>query len=230
MTEMQWERWARGSGIGFAVLLVVGFTLFGDAPKVDASGSEVATFYGDHGGRILAGAALIAVGFVLFIWFAGAISNALRQAAQGRLAATMLAIAGAIVGLQFVVQAMSASLALNVAEAGDEGVLQALNTFAWSADALDAFLLAAFIAAATVGLRRASIVPRWFGWVGIVAAGIVALRGTNWGSDGFWSPSGGYLYVMLPVGLAWIILTSILLVRATPAVEAAPESPSARPA
>ena len=228
MTEMQWERWARASGIGFAVLLVVGFLLFGDAPKVDASGSEVATFYSDHGGRILTGAPIIAIGFVLFIWFAGAISNALRESAQERLAATTLAIAGAIVGLQFVVQAVSASLALNLADTGDEGVLQAFNTLAWSTDALGAFLLAAFTGAATVGLWRAAIVPRWFGWLGLVAAALVALRGTNWASDGFWSPSGGYVYVVLIAGLGWIVVTSILLFRATPAVEHAPPA-SARP-
>ena len=216
MTEIQWERLARAAGIGFVVLLIVGFALFGDAPKVDASGRDVAAFYDDHSGRILTAVPIIGIAFVLFIWFAGAIANALRVAGQGRLAATTIALAGAIAGLQFVVQALGATLALNVAQAGDEGVTQALNTFTWSADALGAFLLAGFAAAATVGLRRAAIVPPWFGWVGAVAAVLVALRGTTWASDGFWSPSGGYLYVILVAGLGWVVVTSVLLFRAAP--------------
>ena len=43
MTDQQWDRIAPLSGIAFALCLVVGFALFGDAPKVEASGSEVAT-------------------------------------------------------------------------------------------------------------------------------------------------------------------------------------------
>jgi len=65
---------------------------------------------------------------------------------------------------------MSSSLALNIADAGDEGVNQALNTLSWSIDALNALLVGGFIGAATVGLTRAAIVPRWFTWFGLAAA------------------------------------------------------------
>jgi hypothetical protein len=229
VTDMNWERWARGSGIGFAVLLIVGFILFGDAPKVDASGSEVATFYSDHSGRILTAVPIIGIGFLLFLWFAGAIANALRESGEGRLAATTLALAGALVGLQFVVQALSATIAFNVADAGDEGVLQALNTLTWSADAFGSFLVAGVTLAATIGLWRASLVPRWFGWFGLLATAAIALRGTTWASDGFWSPSGGYLFVSLVAGLGWVIVASALLYRSAPAVDRSPETASARP-
>jgi len=230
MSDMQWDRWARGSGIPFAVLLIVGFTLFGDGPKVDASGSEVPAFYSDNGGRVLTAEPIIAVGFLFLLWFAGAIANILRQSGQGRLAATVLSLAVAAVGVAYVVQAVSASLALNIADAGDDGVNQALNSLSWSIDALGAFLVGGFIGAATVGLPRAAIVPRWFMWIGVAAAVLVALRGTTWASDGFWSPSGGYLYVLLIAGLGWAVLTSVLLFRAMPRVERPPQSASVRPA
>jgi hypothetical protein len=229
MTDMQWDRWARAAGIPFAVLLIVGFALFGDAPKVDASGSEVAAFYSDHGGRILTAVPIIAIGFLFFLWFAGAIANLLRESGQGRLAATVLALAGAQVGVAFVVQAMSASLALNIADSGDEGATQAVSSLSWSIDALGSFLVGGIIGAATVGLTRAAIVPRWFTWIGLAAAILAALRGTTWASDGFWSPSGGYLYILLVAGLGWAVVASILLYRAAPA-ERAPETASARPA
>jgi hypothetical protein len=230
VTDMNWERWARGSGIGFVVFLIVGFMLFGDAPKVDASGSDVATFYSDHSGRILTAVPIIGIGFVLFLWFAGAIANALRESGQGRLAATTLALAGALVGLQFVVQALGATLAFNVADAGDEGVLQAVNSLSWSADAFSSFLVAGVTLAATMGLWRAAIVPQWFGWFGLAATVLIALRGTAWASDGFWSPSGGYLYISLVAGLGWVIVASVLLFRAAPEVDRPSETVSARPA
>jgi hypothetical protein len=224
MTDMQWDRWARAAGIPFAALLIVGFVIFGDGPKVDASGSEVASFYSDHGGRVLTAEPIIAIGFLFLLWFAGAIAHVLRESGQGRLAATVLALAGAEVGVAYVVQAMSAGLALNIADAGDEGVNQAMNTLSWSIDALGAFLVGGFIGAATVGLTRAAIVPRWFTWFGLAAAVLVALRGTTWASSGFWSPSGGYLFVLLIAGFGWAIVASVLLFRAAPRVEQAPET------
>jgi hypothetical protein len=219
MTGMNWERLARASGIGFVALLIVGFLLFGDAPKVDASGSEVAAFYSDHSGRVLTAIPIIGIAFLLLLWFAGAVANILRAGGEDRLAGTALAIAAALVGLQFGVQALGEALSMNVAEAGDEGVLQALNTISWTADAFGAFLIAAFIAASTVGLRRVAVVPRWFGLLGLVAGVLVALRGTTLASDGFWSPSGGYLYIFLLAAFGWTIVASVLLYRAAPAAE-----------
>jgi hypothetical protein len=222
MTDMQWDRVARLSGIAFALLLVIGFGLFGDAPKVDASGSDVAAFYSDHSGRILTGVPIIVLGFVFLLWFAGAIANILQESGQGRLGATALALAAAEVGVALVVQALSASLAVGIADAGDEGANQAVNALSWSIDALGSLLVGGFILAATLGLWRAAIVPRWFGWFGLVSAVLVALRATTWASDGFWSPSGGYLYVLLLCGLGWAIIASVLLYRAAPKAEPAP--------
>ena len=38
---------------------------------------------------------------------------------------------------------------------------------------------------------------------------------TNWASDGFWSPTGEYLFVLIPVTLLWILVTSVILVRSS---------------
>jgi hypothetical protein len=216
MTDIPWDRWARVAGVPFAILLLVGFSLFGDAPKVDAPGSDVAAFYSDNGGRILTAVPIIAVAFLFFMWFSGAVADLLRQSGQGRLGSTVIGLAGAQVGVAFVVQSMSASLALNVADSGDVGTSQAVHSLSWSLDALAALLVGAIIGAATIGLSRAGIVPAWFMWFGLVAAILTAVRATAWASDGFWSPSGGYLYILLIAGLSWAIVASILLFRVVP--------------
>jgi hypothetical protein len=81
-------------------------------------------------------------------------------------------------------------------------------------DNLSAFALAGTIAAASVGLARARLLPAWFLWFGLGAALLVVLHGTNWADDGFWSPGGGYLIVVVAAGLLWTIVTSVLLFRA----------------
>jgi hypothetical protein len=226
---VNWERWARASGIGFVVLIVVSFVVFGEQPKLDAQPNEIADFYDGDRGRILTAVPIFAVAFVLFLWFVGAIANALREAGEGRLGATTVALGAVFAGVQFLVGAISASLALTLAAAGDEGTLRALNTMSWSLDALNSFVVAAFVGAVTVGLRRAALVPPWFAWVGLAAALIVVLRGTNWARDGFWSPSGEYGWIAIVAGLAWVLTTSILLLRGTPAREGTPERTAATP-
>ena len=226
---MNWERWARASGIGFVVLAVASFIIFGEQPKVDASADEIAAFYDGDRGRVLTAVPIFALAFMLFLWFAGAIANALREAGEGRLGLTIIAFAAVITGVQFVLGALSLSLALNLAAAGDDGIVRGLNTMSWSLDALNSFAVAAFVVAVTVGLRRASLVPKWYAWAGVAAAVLIVLRGTNWATDGFWSPSGEYSWIAIVAAFAWLLTTSLLLVRAAPAAERPPEISAATP-
>lgn len=228
MGSMNWERWARATGIAFVVAIVAAFIVLGEQAKVSASNEEILSFYGDRG-RVMTAAVIFLAAFVLLIWFAGAIANALRESGEGRLAATTIALAATFVGAQTVTMALLAGMSLNIAAAGDAGVVQALHTLGWSIDTVATIPLAGYIAAATMGLWRAKLVPSWFGPAGFAAAVLVLLRGTNWATDGFWSPSGGYSYVMIVAGLLWVLVTSVLLYKAAPAAAAAPTRAAATP-
>jgi len=52
---------------------------------------------------------------------------------------------------------------------------------------------------------------------------LVLLHGTNWATSGFWSASGGYLWITIIAGLGWTLITSVLLYTRAPATAAAPE-------
>jgi hypothetical protein len=41
----------------------------------------------------------------------------------------------------------------------------------------------------------------------------------------FWSPTGEYLFILIPLALLWILVPSIVLVRSAPASATAVESP-----
>ncbi|MBD0347715.1 MAG: hypothetical protein ICV59_01060 [Thermoleophilia bacterium] len=214
MTDATWERWSRGMGVVFAVLALAAFLIFGEAPKIEDSPEEVASFYQDDGGRVLTALTIFAFAFIPLFWFVGAIANALRSAGEGRLAATAIAAVAAWAAAQFVFGASAAPLAVVVAERADPDVSYALHALGLCIDNISAFALAAAILAASVGLARARLLPAWFTWFGAVAALLVALHGTNWADEGFWSPGGGYVYVVVIVGLLWIVATSVLLFRA----------------
>ena len=224
MANVNWERWARATGIVFVVLAVTGFLVIGDQPKVGDSSGDIASFYTDHRSRVLTAMILFGFAFLFLIWFVGAVANILREAGEGRLAATGLVLAAVWVALQASVTMMAGGLALNIAAAGDNGgVLVALNTITWTGDVFAAFLLAGIFAAVTIGLVRARILPSWYGWLGLVAALAMILRATNWAKDGFWSPSGDFFLVAIVSGLVWTLVTSIMLVRQAPETANAPE-------
>jgi hypothetical protein len=61
------------------------------------------------------------------------------------------------------------------------------------------------------------MIPRWLSVAGLGVAVLFVLRLTNWASDGFWSPTGEYLFILIPLTLLWILVTSVILVRAAPA-------------
>jgi len=144
-----------------------------------------------------------------------AVANALRLSGEGRLAATTIAFLAAWAGAQ---------LAVSLADTVDPEVSHALNGLGLAIDNVSAFALAGGILAASVGLARARLLPNWFLWFGLVAAVLVVLHGTNWADEGFWSPGGGYLVVVVVAGLLWTTVTSVLLFRA-PLIE----DPAARP-
>jgi hypothetical protein len=225
MTAANWERWARGMGVVFAVLALIAFITFGEAPKMEDSAEEVGSFYRDNGGRVLIAQTIFGLAFIPLFWFVGAIANALRLARESRLAATAIALLATWAAAQFVLVASAAPLAVSLADEADPEISQALNSLGLAVDNVSAFALAGGIAAASVGLARGRVLPGWLLWFGLAVAALIVLHGTNWASEGFWSPGGGYLFVVVASGLLWTVVTSVLLFRA-PLIE----EPGAPPA
>lgn len=220
---MNWERWARAAGAGFVVLAVAAFIVGGDAPKVGDSTDDLISYYDGDRGKVLVSSLLFAFALVLFLWFAAAIANLLRESGEGRVAATVIAGATAFATLQLALTAMAASLAYSIAGADDPGVLKALFELQWVLDIFAALPAALFVLSSSVGFMRTRAVPSWLCWAGVGLAALFLLRSTNWARDGFWSPSGEWIFVTIVCGLVWTLVTSILLVRRAPATEGAPD-------
>jgi len=230
MTSMNWERYSRATGIGFVVLFIVAFIIYGSPPKVSDPTNEIVSFYDGDRGRVLTAMIIFGIAFLMLVWFIGTIANILREAGEGRLAATTIAMGAVFVGVQAVTGAIAGGLALNIASAGDAGVIQGLNTLVATADVISAYPLAGLIAAASIALWRSQIMASWYGYLGLLAAVLVVLHGTNWATSGFWAPTGGYVFVATIAGLGWTAITSGLLYVSAPVTEPVPERAMATPA
>lgn len=188
---MNWERWARAGGIGFVLFTVASFIVGGEPPKVSDSPQDVVAYFTENRSQVLVSSFLFAVGLVLFLWFAGAVANTLRERGEGRLAATALAAGTAWVVIQLVLTAITAALAHSIATDGDATGVRALFNLSWVLDMLGALPIAATVLAVSVGLRRRTqMISQWLSWGGVVVALLLALGSTTWARDGFWSPTG----------------------------------------
>ena len=211
--SIDWERWARSAGIGFVVVVILSFVVGGETPTVGDPVEEIVSYYGDRG-QVLISSGLFALALGLWIWFAATLANNLRERGEGRVGATIIAAVATFAAIQFVGTALNAVLAYSVAGSGEAGVTKALFDLTWTLDVLAAVPSALFFLSAAVGLRRTEMIPVWLSWAGVGVALLFGLRVTNWASDGFWSPTGEYLFVLIPLSLMWILATSVILVRA----------------
>lgn len=227
MGAMNWERWARAGGIGFVVFTAAAFIVGGEPPKVSDSAEDVVSYFSDDRTKVLVSSFLFAVGLVLLLWFAGAIANTLREKGEGRVAATAVAVVTTWVAIQLVLTGITATLAHSIAADGDATGVRALFNLSWILDMLAALPIAAFVLAVSVGLSRTQAIPQWLSWGGLAVAVLLALRSTTWARDGFWSPTGEYLFIVIPLALLWILITSIVLVRNAPGSSAAQSAASA---
>jgi hypothetical protein len=218
MEALNWERWARASGIAFVVLTVVAFVVGGEPPAADDPAAEVVSYYDGDRGQVLVSSFVFAVALGFWIWFAAAIANNLRERGQGRVAATITTPVATFAAVQLVGTALNAVLAYTVARDVDADVAKAFFELTWAVDMLAAVPSAVFFVAAALGFKRTQMLPAWLCWAGLGVAALFALRITNWASDGFWSPTGEFLFVLIPVALLWILTTSIVLVRTAPGV------------
>ena len=224
--DVNWERWARAAGIAFVVFTVLAFIVGGEPPKIGDPAQDVVSYYDGERGQVLVSSFLFAVALGFWIWFGGALANSLRNRGEGRVAATIIGAVSAFVSVQLVTTAVNAILAHSVARESDDGVVQALFNLTWGLDVVAAIPSAVFFLAASLGLRRTLMIPAWLSWAGIGVAALFILRSTNWARDGFWSPTGDYLFILIPLALLWILTTSIVLVRLPAASTEQPE-PSA---
>lgn len=222
MGAVNWERWARGGGVAFVVLTVIAFIVGGEAPTVSDSTEDLISYYDGDRGKVLVSSFIFGLALLFFLWFAAAIANLLRETGEGRLGALVTAGTTAFVALQLALTGIGASLAYSIAGQGEAGIVKALFDLQWMLDIFAAFASIGFFLAASIGLMRIRLVPAWLGWGGVGAAGLFLLRSTNWARDGFWSPTGGYVFILIAVALLWILTTSILLFRDAPALPGVP--------
>jgi hypothetical protein len=176
-------RWGALAGAAYVVLFVVGVILvYGNSPSSGSAPAKIIAFYSDgsHRTRMNIGWLVAGLGVFCFIWFLSALRRVVANLEDGD---------GFLSGLVTIGGTVYASLTLaglavetGIRTMSDDtyhhtvypGLIHAADDAGWVLHASGGAGLAAMIVAASLAALRASAVPRWAGWLGIVV-GVLSL-------------------------------------------------------
>lgn len=209
------SRFAPLSGVAFVVLLLVHAGIaVGGLPAVDAPADDVVRYVTDKQSEIQVGAYLQGLAMIAVLWFYVTLFHRLRSSGQAAAGLWLVGLSGAIASVAILAVHISLMtvLALRAEELGADVV-----TFAW----ILAFLLlgmssfpgAATMLAAGILILRSRALPGWLGITALVG-GVISLAG-GVGAASTAEIWGVFGFLSFLISLAWIVATSIALVRSS---------------
>jgi hypothetical protein len=217
--QRTWDRWAPVSGAVFVALIVVTFFLPTESPPgIGDSAQTVVSWFADHRTALLASGYLSGLAIAAFLVFLSSLVHAIRETGESMLAT--IALAGGLVLAAYALAATATHtlLAHNLAATLDPSVVKAL----WEIGFVGlgyAFPLAVVVAATSLWALRTRYLPQWYGALGFVASVWFVVGGATYARDGFFAPDGAFGFIAFVAFLAWVLLTSILILQHEPTEE-----------
>jgi hypothetical protein len=202
-------------------------------PKVNASPARWAEFVGDHRSRLQVSNYVFGISFVALLFFSSALSNFFaRREGPLRGPSTLIVVGGAsTVAVAALGGTLGAVLAYRTAPGSDLSVVRTLVDAQTLAFTVIGFPAAVLLAGGGISTLRSGGLPRWLGWLALLAA-VLSLVGASaqaatgtFGNDDVFSAIGFISFLAL---LVWVALSSILLVNSgfRGDVTAAPAAPA----
>jgi hypothetical protein len=219
------DRLAATSGIVFVVLFIVAFFSATQPPDASDPNSEWVSYFTGHHRATLVASVLLAAAIMFFLWFAGSVGAALRDAGERRLGLVAFGggVATAAVGLT--IAGTQGALAYRIAIDSPASVKAFVDLF-YVGGCFVSFPIAVTIGATAIGAYRSGVFPRWWAQTSGIAAIVMVSGGGALAHSGFYRPDGPWAFVTLIVFLAWVVVTSGWLAFKTLA-EPAPEAAAA---
>ena len=220
--EQDWEAMGAGIGLLAALMFVLAFIVFmttsptGSPPLPSIENAQSApAFLAAHLTAVRLVLLFTSLGVVLFLWFAGSLRAALRQAEGEPARGSGLAMAGATAGAVL----MLAGLALGFAAGLSTSPLQAnaAPTLYTASALLFAFgggTLSLFFFAAAEVIVRTRVLGRWLGWLGFIVGLLAVLAFTTpFFPAGVLNAATGALgrWAWLAGLVVWLFLASLML-------------------
>jgi uncharacterized membrane protein SirB2 len=214
------QRWAALSGIVFVVLMLTGAFFVTDVPEADASAQEIAAYLDDSGNhtRNLIGAYIWVLGGLAFLGFLAGLRAVLRRAEgdPGTLSSLVFGAGVVFTAVWSVSAAALATVAYSVefadAPVSDADLVRVLPQLGSLLLLLGGgFAGILLLVATSILVFRTRVFPRWFAWLGILAAIVLVV-------------DVAYMNILPLVALVGVASIALLMRQDETATAAAPES------
>jgi hypothetical protein len=203
------------SGVAAVLLIIAAFIVGGETPEADDTLAKIVSYYHDNDTDLQIAAALLALGGFFFLLFSVTLTDLFRRAIPERRVAPTLCLGGGIIFAVGVT--IFSGLEFTAAEFVDDLAptsVQTLNALSSDMFFTLAVGVAAFLLGAGVASLKASLLPKWLAWAGIVI-GVVAI-----------TPIGFFAFLALGI---WTLIVSVMLAMHAGSSEAAPPPPPPPP-
>lgn len=189
------ERWWAVGGLVFVVLFFTAFVLTGESGD---SGSEVLEHYTGQEGKQIVALFLLAASAVAYLVFVGALRAVLATVEREPRPLSSLGFAGGIVTtcLLLVTAAVLGALTDAVGTAENPEAFYILNSTTYPLVTFGIASSSLLALATGILTLRSGVLPRWVGWVSLVAAPIILIA---------------ILFIPIFGFLAWVAIVSVVL-------------------
>ncbi|MDP8955338.1 MAG: hypothetical protein M3N24_00015 [Actinomycetota bacterium] len=220
MEGSRWERYGAASGIAFAILAVATVLLVPQSPPAaDDSLRRIQAYFGEHRDGLLVAGYLTGLAIAFALWFTGSLRSHLMRAegGTGRIASIAFG-AGLVAGtVALIGTAVTSALAFSVAQStvpGSQAVTRAMFDFGNMAFSLAWFPIAVLVGATAIASSRTGALPGWHARISsVLSIAFLVAASSTFVQSGMLAAGGSYGYVMFLLFVAWILITSILLVQ-----------------
>jgi hypothetical protein len=225
-----WERLGALSGILFFAAVIASF-FTPETPDADDPTAEIASSIADDRTAHLVSVYLSGIATLFFLVFVGALWSRLRRAEADRGPSILVALGGVGSALMILV---ANGVFLALIKAADEGREPAAVRALFELDEIIfigiGWTSAVFYVGAALSSLATGSLPRWLGWIAAVLVGLFVVASLGvFSTDDEGGVLGGIFFIGILVNFVWILITSIVMLRARPAPEGLGARPSSSP-
>jgi hypothetical protein len=195
-------RTAAVGGLAFTVLYLVHRILQGTGPD-SSTAAAVAAYTLTHRGVLLASEVAVGLALLAFIPFLAALVPVIWRAGQETLAVAVAISGGVFLAMGFVSNAAETAL-VGVADSNQPAAVLALDQLQGRTPVV--WTITALVAVLSLAIQRTSLVWRWLGVVGVLAA-VVFVLGSVFSVLGR-TPEGNASLIGVGIFIAWMLVLS----------------------
>ena len=217
---MSADRWTGTVGLVLLASVIAGIVFETMGPNLSQTPQQMYDSFKNENWAVMTAGAILIVQKVLIVGFAVGLATLVVRGEKGQILSRLILIGGGLqVGITMIYVAMYVAVA-SVVDQLTVPIVFGLFTVGGTLDLAGDPFLGLMFGSAAYGLRRAHLIPRWIGYLGMASAALLLL-----GSFAMLAPQGFFLampmYLGVLLGLVWLLVVNIALLRRQPQLDSA---------